>query len=201
MSIEIAEAQPRDLEAMMRIYNEAVLDGGSTADLTPRTLEEQQRWVDAHAPLSRYPVVVARRAGPVRNMAAGADMDRPGGGGAGPDGLNLGDGSASINASDAVGFGSLSKFHPRAGYDGVVELSYYVASGARHHGVGTTLVDWLLAAARERQYRMAVTLIFASNTGSIALMKHFGFTRFGLLPGACDDGTQLLDLSYWYLNL
>ena len=201
MSIEIAEAQPRDFEAMMRIYNDAVLDGGATADLTPRTLEEQQRWVDAHAPRNRYPVVVARKVCPVRNVAAGADIDRPGDGGAGLDGLDLGGGSASIDASDVVGFGSLSKFHPRPGYDGVVELSYYVASGARHHGVGTALVDWLLAAARERQYRMAVTLIFASNTGSIALMKHFGFTQFGLLPDASDDGKRLLDLSYWYRNL
>ena len=200
MSIEIAEAQPHDLEAMMRIYNEAVLDGGSSADLTPRTLEEQQRGVDAHAPRDRYPVVVARKACPMRNMAAGADMDRSGCGGAGLDGLDLG-GSGVIEAGDVVGFGSLSKFHPRPGYDGVVELSYYVASGARHHGVGTALLDWLLAAARERQYRMAVTLIFASNTGSIALMKHFGFTQFGLLPSACDDGTRLLDLSYWYRNL
>ena len=201
MSIEIGAAQPRDLEAMMHIYNEAVLDGGSTADLKPRTLEEQQRWVDAHAPRDRYPVVVARKACPVRNEDAGADMDRLGGGGAGLDGLEHGSESAVIEASDVVGFGSLSKFHPRPGYDGVVELSYYVASGARHHGVGTALLDWLLAAARDRQYRMAVTLIFASNTGSIALMKHFGFTQFGLLPYACDDGSQLLDLSYWYLNL
>ena len=164
--LRIVDAGDDDLPAITRIYNEAVIEGGSTADLVPRTLEQRREWVDSHRPRGQYPVVVVKSA-----------------------------------AGDVVGFGSLSRFHPRAGYDGVVELSYYVAASARHQGVGTALVDWLLTAARQRHHRMATALIFASNAGSIALMQHFGFTRFGLLPGASRNGKRVLDMSYWYLDL
>ena len=162
----IAPAQPQDLQAITDIYNEAIEEGGSTADLVPRTLEQRQQWVGSHEPRSLYPVVVVKDSSGV-----------------------------------VVGFGSLSRFHPRAAYDGVVELSYYIAGSARHHGIGTFVVEWLLQAARERHHRMATALIFASNAGSIALMRHYGFTRFGLLPDACYDGTRMLDMSYWYLDL
>ena len=67
-----------------------------------------------------------------------------------------------------VGFGSLSKFHQRAGYDGIAELSYYIAGDHQRQGLGT------------------------------ALMRRFGFIRFGLLPAAVGalDG-KLHDMSYW----
>ena len=162
----IVPAQGEDVPAITEIYNEAVREGGSTADLVPRTLEQRRQWVGAHEPRSLYPVVVVRDQNGV-----------------------------------VLGFGSLSRFHPRVAYDGVVELSYYIAGSARHRGIGTLLVRWLLDAARERHHRMATALIYVSNAGSIALMRHFGFTRFGLLPAACYDGTRMLDMSYWYMDL
>ena len=37
---------------------------------------------------------------------------------------------------------------------------------------------------------------------SIALMKHFGFTQFGLMPQAATDSTGTMrDMSYWHLDL
>ena len=49
-----------------------------------------------------------------------------------------------------VGFGSLSKFHQRAGYDGIAELSYYIAGDHQRQGLGTMMVRWLIDAAAER---------------------------------------------------
>ena len=57
-----------------------------------------------------------------------------------------------------MAFGSLSRFHERAGYDGVVELSYYVGSAWRRQGIGRQLVAWLLDEARRAGHRMATTL-------------------------------------------
>ncbi|MDF7665238.1 GNAT family N-acetyltransferase [Bifidobacterium sp. ESL0745] len=162
----IRSASDEDLQAITDIYNEAVIAGGSTADLTPRTLEQRHEWVAEHKPRHDFPVVVME--------------DETG---------------------NVVGFGSLSRFHPRIGYDGVVELSYYVATSAQHQGYGTQIVSWLLAKARELGNRKAIGLIFASNSGSIALMHHFGFTRYGFLPQACWNGHGYLDMSYWYLDL
>ncbi|MCH4209142.1 GNAT family N-acetyltransferase [Bifidobacterium sp.] len=162
----IRDATDSDLSAVTDIYNQAVIAGGATADLVPRTLEQRREWVESHAPRVDYPVVVIED-----------------------------------EAGHIAGFGSLSRFHPREAYDGVVELSYYIAGGAQHHGYGTALVAWLLDAARQRSRRIATALIFADNKGSIALMRRFAFTRFGLLPRACYDSKRYLDMSYWYKEL
>lgn len=100
-----------------------------------------------------------------------------------------------------IGFGSLSRYRPRAGYDGVVELSYYIGQYWRGRGAGTVLVRWLLDAARSRGYRMAVSVVFTRNEGSTALMRKFGFTRFGVLPGGVVNDGVALDVAYWYKNL
>ena len=46
--MEIRKAVQSDLPALLEIYNYEVLNGVATLDLTPRTLEERQLWVDAH---------------------------------------------------------------------------------------------------------------------------------------------------------
>lgn len=53
-------ATPNDLEAILAIYNEAVLTTTASADLEPQTLENRTAWYEA---LKRdgYPVVVAER--------------------------------------------------------------------------------------------------------------------------------------------
>ena len=100
--------------------------------------------------------------------------------------------------SAVVGFGSLSKFHQRAGYDGIAELSYYIAGDHQRQGLGTMMVRWLIDAAAERGFTHVTAIIYADNAGSVALMRRFGFIRFGLLPAAVGalDG-KLHDMSYW----
>ena len=46
--------------------------------------------------------------------------------------------------------------------------------------------------------RHVTAIIYADNAGSVALMRRFGFIRFGLLPAAVGalDG-KLHDMSYW----
>ncbi|MDF7664000.1 GNAT family N-acetyltransferase [Bifidobacterium sp. ESL0763] len=100
-----------------------------------------------------------------------------------------------------VGFGSLSRYNYREGYDGVLELSYYIAGSARRRGYGSAMVEWLVARAKKLGAHMAVALIFAINDGSNALMRKYGFTRFGMLPQASWDGKGYLDVNYWYQDL
>ncbi|WP_236023608.1 GNAT family N-acetyltransferase [Bifidobacterium miconis] len=173
LNYEIRPAEDADLQAITDIYNEAVIRGGASADLEPVSLDARRAWVDSHQPRGKYPVVVIE----VTDAATGART--------------------------TAGFGSLSKFHQRAGYDGVTELSYYIAGEYHGQGLGTTMVRWLLDAAVERGFRHAATIIYADNAGSVALMRKFGFTRFGLLPAAVttagDDAPH--DMSYWYKKL
>jgi L-amino acid N-acyltransferase len=46
----------RDLEAILEIYNHAVIHSTATFDLVPRSREAQQKWLAEHVP--PYPVVV-----------------------------------------------------------------------------------------------------------------------------------------------
>ncbi|NEG55730.1 GNAT family N-acetyltransferase [Bifidobacterium platyrrhinorum] len=173
-------ATESDLRAVTDIYNASVVEGGSTADLTPRTFEQRRAWVESHKP--PYGVFVVE-------TADGGDDE----------GITRGDGTSH---GPVVAFGALSVFYDRAGYDGVTDLAYYIAPRWRRRGVGTFLLDHLLDEARERGMRKAIGVIFADNAGSIALMRRFGFTRFGELPDAATDSTGTMrGMSYWYLDL
>ncbi len=48
-AITVRPARPGDAEAIRTIYNDAVLNTTFTFDLRPRTLEEQQAWMDARS--------------------------------------------------------------------------------------------------------------------------------------------------------
>ena len=101
-----------------------------------------------------------------------------------------------------VGFSALSVFYDRAGYDGVNDLAYYIDPAWQGRGAGTFAVSKLLEECRRRGMRKACGIIFADNAGSIALMRRFGFSRFGLMPSAATDSTGTMrDMSYWYLDL
>lgn len=180
-----------DLQAITDIYNAAVIAGGSSADLTPRTLEQRRAWVESHKPPYAVFVLTAEAGTPAGDGddAGGIDVDE----------RAAGNGSA---AGRVVGFGALSVFYDRAGYDGVTDLAYYIAPDWRGRGAGTALLDGLLGECRARGMRKACAIIFASNAGSIALMHRFGFTRFGLMPRAATDSTGTMrDMSYWHLDL
>ena len=162
-------AGEHDLRAITDIYNAAVIAGGSSADLSPRTLEQRKVWVESHQ--DPYAVFV---------VEAADDDGNP----------------------QTVGFGALSVFYDRAGYDGVTDLAYYVDPAWQGKGVGTYTLTKLLEECRKRNMRKACAIIFADNAGSIALMRRFGFTQFGLMPAAATDSTGTMrDMSYWYLDL
>jgi phosphinothricin acetyltransferase len=62
--IEITDATPADLPAILAIYNDAVLHTTAVYDETPRTLEAQQEWF-ALKTAQPWPVLVAAAAGAV----------------------------------------------------------------------------------------------------------------------------------------
>ena len=88
------------------------------------------------------------------------------------------------------------------GGERIIGFSYYIAPEWQGRGAGTFTLARLLDECRNRHMRKACGIIFADNRGSIALMKHFGFTQFGLMPQAATDSTGTMrDMSYWHLDL
>ena len=220
-----------DLQAITDIYNASVIAGGSTADLVPRTLDQRRAWVESHrSPYGVFVVEASTAEGGAAAGNGGETGNGAGSEGIGPecvagsggdtgattpvaedrggmdddakpeDSTDSEDGTGA--GTEVVGFGALSVFYDRAGYDGVTDLAYYIDPAWQGRGVGTFLLGRLLDEARARQMRKACGIIFADNAGSIALMRHFGFTRFGLMPSAAIDSTGTMrDMSYWYLDL
>jgi len=162
-------ATQNDIQAITDIYNAAVIHGGSSADITPRTFEQRKAWVESHH--DPYAVFVTTVPAP-------------------------------DNGEEVIGFSALSVFYDRAGYNGVTDLAYYIAPEWQGRGAGVFTLSRLLDECRNRHMRKACGIIFADNKGSIALMRRFGFTRFGLMPQAATDSTGVMrDMSYWYLDL
>jgi ribosomal protein S18 acetylase RimI-like enzyme len=81
----------------------------------------------------------------------------------------------------AAGMISATAPHP----DGSVELlSMWVAPFARGHGVGDTLVNAVIAWARDQQASRVALAVFESNERALALYRRHGFVDVGAAPGA-----------------
>ena len=76
-----------------------------------------------------------------------------------------------------VGWGSLSKFHPRAAYGNTVEDSVYLHHEARGKGIGTALLADLLERAQRIGHHTVIGGIDASQAASIRLHAKFGFVE------------------------
>jgi L-amino acid N-acyltransferase len=66
--LTIRRATRQDAAAIADIYNEAILTTTATFDLEPKTVEERERWLDAHS--GRFPVIVAEIGGSVVGFAS-----------------------------------------------------------------------------------------------------------------------------------
>jgi phosphinothricin acetyltransferase len=80
-----------------------------------------------------------------------------------------------------VGWGSLSRFHPRAAYGRTVENSVYVDPALHRRGIGQALLLDLIDRARRLSHHTIVALIDAEQTPSVAIHEKLGFERVGLL--------------------
>lgn len=79
-----------------------------------------------------------------------------------------------------AGYAYLSPFRPRPAYRYCAELSVYVAENAQRRGVGSALMDALVAAARAKGLRHLIGAVGDSaNLGSIALHRRAGFREVG----------------------
>lgn len=84
-----------------------------------------------------------------------------------------------LDGDDVLGWVAVSPVSGRCVYAGVVEHSLYVAPGARGRGVGRTLLDAVLASARDGGIWTVQAGVFPQNTASLALHAAAGFRVVG----------------------
>ena len=56
--MDIRVAAFDDIEAIVDIYNQAIATGQKTADITPVTAEDRDKWFEDHSP-DKYPILIA----------------------------------------------------------------------------------------------------------------------------------------------
>jgi L-amino acid N-acyltransferase YncA len=79
-----------------------------------------------------------------------------------------------------AGWGSLNLFNPRAAYAHVADFSVYVSRNWRGRGVGSVLLDHLIATARQLGFHKLVLAAFPFNTAGVALYTRAGFRQVGI---------------------
>jgi phosphinothricin acetyltransferase len=78
-----------------------------------------------------------------------------------------------------VGWSSLNRYSHRCAYDGVGDLSVYVARDARGTGIGFALLGAIESLARENGFYKIVLFTFPFNANGQALYRKNGFREVG----------------------
>ena len=80
-----------------------------------------------------------------------------------------------------VGWLALNPFSSRAVYEGIADVSIYVARKLRGQGAGTQLLHFGLAWARAHQFHKLVLTLFPENQAAHRLYERHGFQTVGIL--------------------
>jgi phosphinothricin acetyltransferase len=103
---------------------------------------------------------------------------------------------------DAVtGFATFGDFRPWPGYRFTVEGTIHIASSTRRHGVGSALMEALVARARSAGKHVMVAGVDAANIASLHFLERSGFERVGHLREVGNKFGRFLDLVFLQLML
>lgn len=100
-----------------------------------------------------------------------------------------------------VGWGSLAKFHARAGYAPSVEASVYIAHEFHRQGLGRTILEHLIERGRAAGFHTVIGGASADQAASIALQESLGFTRVAHFKEVGQKFGKRLDVIYLQLML
>jgi phosphinothricin acetyltransferase len=102
---------------------------------------------------------------------------------------------------ELAGFASYGPFRAWPAYKYTVEHSIYVHHERRGQGIGTQLLQQIMACAGHQGYHVLVGGIDAENHTSIHLHEKFGFTHSGTIKHAGFKFGRWLDLAFYQLIL
>jgi phosphinothricin acetyltransferase len=74
-----------------------------------------------------------------------------------------------------IGWGSLSKFRPRAGYDPTCEATVYIHADFHRQGLGRAILVDLIDRARQAGFHSIIGGASAEQAASIRLQESLGF--------------------------
>lgn len=104
-------------------------------------------------------------------------------------------------AGVVLGYATYGEFRPKVGYSLTREHSVYLAPQARGRGIGTQLMQELIAEARTQGVHVLIAALSADNDASMRLHRSLGFIEVGRLPEVGRKFDRWLDLVYLQLTL
>jgi phosphinothricin acetyltransferase len=99
--------------------------------------------------------------------------------------------------SEAAGWGSLSPFGGKAGYDCTAEISVYLEPRNQGSGHGRKFLESILPEGKRRGFHSLVARITDGNARSIRMFESQGFVRVGTLREAGKKHGRFVDVSFY----
>jgi L-amino acid N-acyltransferase len=164
---------PAHADAILDIFNEAIVNSTALYDYQPRQPESMTSWFKTKE-IGNFPVIGAIDC---RRQTKGQRSDR------------------------LLGFASYGTFRNWPAYKYSIEHSVYVHPDHRRKGIGFALMQQLILAATEQQYHTMIGGIDMTNTSSIALHEQLGFKHTGTIQHAGFKFGRWLDLGFYQLLL
>lgn len=101
-----------------------------------------------------------------------------------------------------VGWLSISAYRPgRYALRYVKEVSYYMDHNYTGRGIGSALLAHAIHEAPRLNIKHCLAIVLDKNMASIALLKKFGFTLWGHLPGIADFDGSVCGHVYYGLSI
>ncbi|MEQ8827142.1 MAG: N-acetyltransferase family protein, partial [Parvibaculum sp.] len=100
-----------------------------------------------------------------------------------------------------LGYAYASAFRTRPAYRWLVEDSIYVAPEARGKGVGSSLLEVLIARCEALGFRQMIAVIGGGHPASIALHHKAGFSSAGMIRGSGHKHGRWLDTVFMQRTL
>jgi L-amino acid N-acyltransferase YncA len=102
---------------------------------------------------------------------------------------------------DVVGYAYATQARSRAAYRWSAEVSVYLSEGARGRGIGSLLLDEVLALLRAGGYVTAVAGTTLPNDASVRLFESRGFELVGIFKKSGYKHGAWHDVGWWQLVL
>ena len=96
--------------------------------------------------------------------------------------------------SEIIAWISLNSFYGRPAYQATAEVSLYVAPGFHGQGIGTELLQKMIACCSDFGVENLVGFVFAHNFASLKMNQKVGFEQWGFLPQVAELDGEKRDL-------
>ena len=99
-------------------------------------------------------------------------------------------------SEEVTGFGMLRPYNPMPVFSRTAEITYFIKPGFTGHGIGRTLLDYLVDEGRKKGITSIIAGISSLNEGSIRFHLKNGFMECGRFKNVGQKKGKLFDVFY-----